>query len=276
MGSLGERLKAAREAKGVSLLEAEEDTKIRKRYLEALEDEEYNIIPGIVYAKGFLRTYAAYLGFNSDEVMAEFRLLNIREEKPERAKVKFQEYKAPTVRRRKKLKWKPSLLTVFLAVAAVVTLLVFNNFWNDYRGTAIKPPETDKSNIINQGESLQKPQKPRPPAGGSNGQAAVPDTVYENPAPAPTPEQALTLVLATKDQASWVRVDADGVTKFSGTMAPGQTQNFSANDKIYIKLGNAGTVEVIFNGQNLGFLGSMGQIAKREFTRIQMPAQASP
>ncbi|HWI54257.1 MAG TPA: helix-turn-helix domain-containing protein, partial [Desulfobacteria bacterium] len=64
MQSIGESLKNAREQKGISLEQAEDDTKIRKRYLQALEDGEYSIIPGSVYAKGFLRNYANYLGLN--------------------------------------------------------------------------------------------------------------------------------------------------------------------------------------------------------------------
>ena len=74
MSSIGEALRRAREEKGISLEQAEEDTKIRCRYLEALEDEEYDIIPGAVYVKGFLRNYASYLGLNANEVMIQYKL----------------------------------------------------------------------------------------------------------------------------------------------------------------------------------------------------------
>ena len=59
---LPERLLAAREAKGVDLYRAERDTKIRARYLGALERGDYRELPGAVYTKGFLRNYALYLG----------------------------------------------------------------------------------------------------------------------------------------------------------------------------------------------------------------------
>jgi cytoskeletal protein RodZ len=71
--SLPERLLAAREAKGVDLYRAERDTKIRARYLGALERGDYRELPGAVYTKGFLRNYALYLGLDPDEVLVQWR-----------------------------------------------------------------------------------------------------------------------------------------------------------------------------------------------------------
>src|SRR5664279_1189846 len=71
--SLGERLLAARERKGVDLYRAERDTKIRARYLGALERGEYRELPGSVYTKGFLRNYALYLGLDPDEILLQWR-----------------------------------------------------------------------------------------------------------------------------------------------------------------------------------------------------------
>ena len=71
--TLPERLLAAREAKGVDLYRAERDTKIRARYLGALERGDYRELPGAVYTKGFLRNYALYLGLDPDEVLLQWR-----------------------------------------------------------------------------------------------------------------------------------------------------------------------------------------------------------
>src|SRR5678815_3442607 len=71
--SLPERLLAARERKGVDLYRAERDTKIRARYLAALERGDYRELPGNVYTKGFLRNYALYLGLDPDEVLLQWR-----------------------------------------------------------------------------------------------------------------------------------------------------------------------------------------------------------
>src|SRR3989304_156994 len=67
-----DRLVAARERKGVDLFRAERDTKIRARYLAALERGDYRELPGAVYTKGFLRNYALYLGLDPDDVLNQF------------------------------------------------------------------------------------------------------------------------------------------------------------------------------------------------------------
>ena len=71
---LGEVLRAAREAKGVDLTRVERDTKIRERYLSALERGEYRELPGAVYTKGFLRNYGAYLGLDPEYLIDLYRL----------------------------------------------------------------------------------------------------------------------------------------------------------------------------------------------------------
>ena len=71
---LGEVLRTAREARGVDLARVERDTKIRSRYLSALERGEYRELPGAVYTKGFLRNYGAYLGLDSEYLIDLYRL----------------------------------------------------------------------------------------------------------------------------------------------------------------------------------------------------------
>jgi cytoskeletal protein RodZ len=70
---VGETLQAARERKGVDLYRAERDTKIRMRYLAALEDSDWDELPAPVYTKGFLRNYAIYLGLEPDEILDRWR-----------------------------------------------------------------------------------------------------------------------------------------------------------------------------------------------------------
>ncbi len=70
---VGETLQLARERKGVDLFRAERDTKIRLRYLSALEDGAYEDLPPPVYTKGFLRNYAIYLGLDPDELLERWR-----------------------------------------------------------------------------------------------------------------------------------------------------------------------------------------------------------
>jgi hypothetical protein len=72
MGELGNTLSRARRARGITLEDVERDTHVSKRYLNALETEDFTIFPAPVYARGFLRTYSRYLGLNPEELIRVF------------------------------------------------------------------------------------------------------------------------------------------------------------------------------------------------------------
>jgi transcriptional regulator with XRE-family HTH domain len=72
MGELGSLLIRAREARGLTIEDAERDTRISRRYLQALEAEQFEVIPAPVYARGFLRSYSQYLGLDPQETLALF------------------------------------------------------------------------------------------------------------------------------------------------------------------------------------------------------------
>lgn len=72
MKELGSRLMRARETRGLTLEDAERDTRISRRYLQALETEQFEVIPAPVYARGFLRSYSQYLGLDPNEMLGLF------------------------------------------------------------------------------------------------------------------------------------------------------------------------------------------------------------
>ncbi|MGM0414555.1 MAG: helix-turn-helix domain-containing protein, partial [Bacillota bacterium] len=72
--AVGKTLKETRKEKGISIEEASKETKIRKKYILALENDEFSKIPGKVYQKAFLKTYADYLGIEKDNILEEYQL----------------------------------------------------------------------------------------------------------------------------------------------------------------------------------------------------------
>jgi len=73
MSSVGEILKNTREAKGITIEQVAEATSIRVLYLEAIENEQFNLVPGEVYLKGFIRNYANYLGLNGPAMVEKYK-----------------------------------------------------------------------------------------------------------------------------------------------------------------------------------------------------------
>ena len=130
---LPERLLAARERKGVDLYRAERDTKIRARYLAALERGDYRELPGAVYTKGFLRNYALYLGLDPDEVLLQWR----RERGDPREPHAVIAVPRPIAAPRRGLTFSPSLV-VFALLTVIV--LVFAAYLGVQLLRFAKPP----------------------------------------------------------------------------------------------------------------------------------------
>src|SRR5215211_860574 len=132
--SLPDRLSAARERKGVDLVRAERDTKIRVRYLSALERGDYRDLPGAVYTKGFLRNYAIYLGLDPEDVLRQWRRERGEQTAPEAVIVPPRPLEEPS----RPLRFSPSVVVAALLTAGVILFFV-------YLGSQLlrysKPPE---------------------------------------------------------------------------------------------------------------------------------------
>jgi cytoskeleton protein RodZ len=80
MESIGEKLRLAREKNNYTIEQVARDTHVAKRFLKALEDEDFATFPGETYAMGFLRNYAEYLGLNAEELVTLYRNMKIQEQ----------------------------------------------------------------------------------------------------------------------------------------------------------------------------------------------------
>jgi cytoskeletal protein RodZ len=118
---LPDRLAAARERKGVDLVRAERDTKIRVRYLSALESGDYRDLPGAVYTKGFLRNYAIYLGLDPEDVLRQWRRERGEGTAPEPAIVLPRPLAEPS----RPLHFSPSVVVAGLLTAGVVLFFIY-------------------------------------------------------------------------------------------------------------------------------------------------------
>src|SRR5258706_90612 len=119
--SLPDRLTAARERKGVDLVRAERETKIRVRYLSALESGDYRDLPGAVYTKGFLRNYAIYLGLDPEDVLRQWRRERGEATAPEPLIVPPRPIEEPA----RPLNFSPSIVVAALLTVGVVLFFVY-------------------------------------------------------------------------------------------------------------------------------------------------------
>lgn len=241
---IGNTLRAARESKGISLEVAENHTKIRRKYLEALENEKFDLMPGRVYVKGFLKNYANFLGVNPKTLISAYEDMvpaSDRDDEPPVSKLTDID--------------RPGGGKVFkyilaLAALALVAGLVFLPSLRVEK-EMIPPAGSDQKTA---GESVPTP-------ADKAGQA--------KPLPPQEKSQGVRVILNVTDYESWMRVEVDGERAFEGLMSAGQKKEFKGNEKITLRLGNAGVVQVEFNGQKIGVLGGDGQVVTKEFEAPQ-------
>jgi len=229
---IGHALKRARVEKNLSLAQAEEETKIRQKYLLALENENFNAIPGRVYAKGFLRNYAQYLGLNAEELVWWYEKQYPSEEGSS------EQVLTPE----KTFTWRltPTVAIITLGLFLVLGFSLFGHI------------KSNKMNYVkfqpNSNQHLKLPEKNLP--------------APQNDDPL---KEGINLVLHVTDDRCWVEVMVDGKVKFTGELAANQIKTFHGQENVRVKLGNAGVVQVKVNGRDLGFLGARGEVIKWEY-----------
>lgn len=261
---IGAALEQARKQKGLTLDEAEHATKIRKRYLDGLEREDFGVLPDAVYARGFLKTYANYLGLDGEELALQLkdRRRSRRERSVAYGAPKTSDFDKPLInpgelngKQRRGISWGAllNLLVALLLVAAVVGSLY-------YVGLSAQSESPDRP----QPPAREDAENPQPP------EARAPDARAENAAAEsdaqPPQPETVSVVVSVEGDPSWLSVLADGRLAYEQIAQPGFSQTFEARREVSIKTGNAGAVGVKVNGQDLGKLGESGEVLTRDFT----------
>jgi cytoskeletal protein RodZ len=229
-----------------------------------MENDEFDFLAP-AYVRGFLRSYAAFLGLDPAPLLSEFddrhevervptqQLLELDDARHRRgsgakAKSPFSSMGASSASMSK-----PSSINHW-AVAAVVALLAIIAL--------------SLIGILNPGNPAS-PTSGRNNGGGSNVANAPSPSATASPTPSSSAtkpsnkilaQAGLKVTLDATNGACWILVVSDGQTAGQVTLQTGQSRTFAADHKMYIKLGNAGAVQLTVNGRKLGPLGSVGQV----------------
>ncbi|NLO88948.1 MAG: helix-turn-helix domain-containing protein [Clostridia bacterium] len=264
MGALGEKLKAARESMGLSLREVEEATKIRKKYLQALEKEEFDVIPGKTYAKGFLKIYAKFLNLDHEEILEEFEnIFTPSEEEKELEITKPIQAEQIFLRKSKPFKY-------IAAVIGILVLLFAVNLFMSNIGGDSNIPNNDK-NIQNEGISMNEDRNDRnsPSVKEDKNSAENKEEPPLGPNEQENQEQieGVEIEIEIVEQECWVRVRTSSETLYEGIMKEGEKRVFQDESELTITLGNAGAARVVHNGTELPSLGRLGEVITRTFEK---------
>lgn len=244
--TVGEILRTEREKQGMTVKDVEKGTSIRALYIQAIEDGKYDVLPGEVYLKGFIRNYATFLGLDPQEMLALYRDSQAAQA-PQPAPAPTAPVKTETRRESKKGggsggRWIIALLVV--AVIAGAAWAAMNYLYSPTPAPApAKPPQAQ----------IQPTPAPAP--------APAPPT-----APTPAPAARSITVIAKYTAACWTQVIADGREIYEGIPKVGDTLTWNANQTMTVRLGNAAGVDITYNGQPQGKLGGEGEVIAKTFS----------
>jgi cytoskeleton protein RodZ len=274
---IGRLLEHKRKEQGLSLEEVEQATKIRKRYLTGIEHDDYAVLPDAVYARGFLKTYANYLGLDGEAFARELK--STRKPQREQRGIDYNsrpetDFEQPlmsasglagTRKRKVSTSAVVTLLVALLVLAAVIGALYFvgRGVQASKEDPPAAPPRQEQQNVADREKSAENrratdddggaeenAEDKEKPAGA--GQSVLPDT--------------LQVAIDVKERPSWILIRADGTTAYEQIAQPGFSQTFEAERELYIKSGDAGAVKVEINGQDVGALGPAYEIVARNYT----------
>jgi cytoskeleton protein RodZ len=263
MGVFGDRLRREREMRGITLEEITESTKISRRHLEALEGEHFDQLPGGVFNKGFVRAYARFLGIDEDQAVADYSAASNEQPEPE-DKFPLEIHKEPD----RDLNPRRSYLPLAFAGAALVGVLVGYGFWLKSRPhsavTAEAPRPAASTPARNEAPSppSSSPQVPTAVTTAPVEHAAVtdqPKQQQQQPEPQPPAQKALEksfVVQVKAKEDSWVSIVADGKSVMQRVLPADKKKKIKAGKVLILRTGNAGGIEVSFNGRSLGALGN--------------------
>lgn len=236
MFEIGSTLREARVRRQLTLQQVEEDTKIRVKYLQAMENEDFDLMPGQAYVKGFLRTYAGYLGLDPQIILDEFNSRDLPREEPQPFGGSSVIGKPHSHRRRNTL--------AFIAVAGLLVLAVIYVLGLNSNGTTGSPDA---------GGVAPGPLSPSP----------SPSPTRTTPKPSPSPSFAADEVrISTVAGDCWLEVregDAGGTVLFSGTVPRGKTRVFRG-DPLWLRVGNPQALSIRVGGKVMPPLQGVGPL----------------
>ena len=248
IGAFGERLRREREMRGITLAEISESTKIARRHLESLEKEDFDALPGGIFNKGFVRAYARFLGIDEDQAVADYSAASAEPLPPE-DQFPLEVHAEPD----RTMNPRRSAFPLVLALLALVVVLVV--LW-----------------ARNKNRQIENPDKIGPPAsagsassGDSSVAAANTSLIQPSGVDASSPEHTFLVVIKAKENA-WVSLSADGKKMWEGILQADQQRAVRAEKQIVLTTGNAGGLDVSYNGKALGALGNESEVRTLTFT----------
>jgi cytoskeleton protein RodZ len=264
----GEHLKREREMRGVSLEEIAAATRINTRFLEAIESERWDQLPGGVFNRGFIRSIARYLGMDEDSLVAEYDLDVKGNGNSHHAPVLPVRQPSSAAEKMSSRNWQPAAV----AFAALIILIALGVAAVHYRTEVSAGLHRGASAVAARVHRLNNKPNASPPAAQPSATASPSASASSNPtAGSPAAGSAAPLTLQVEaGKAANVKVVADGNVVFEGSVAANDVKQFQARDKFEVSSSESSALLLELNGQTVPPIGTPGQPGSVTLTRSDL------
>lgn len=262
----GEHLKREREMRGVSLEEISAATRINTRFLEAIESERWDQLPGGVFNRGFIRSIARYLGMDEDSLVAEYDLdvkSNGNTHHSPASPARSTSASAEQMPR----DWRPAAV----AFAALVLLIAIGVAAVHYRTKISTGLHHGASAVAARVHRFHAKPSASPPGALVSPAPSASASLSSPPSASPSATAPLTLQLEAGKPAH-VKVVADGNVVFTGDVRANDVKQFHAQDKFEVSSSESSALLLELNGQTLPPMGTPGQPGSVTLTRSDLSA----
>ena len=234
--SLGHYLKKERAKKNISLRDVSKNTRVREHLLEAIEADRYDLLPSPTFVKGFLQSYAKYVGLDPNEVVLRFQ--NILKGPPK-------EELSPPPEEKISQKTRPFWIIGGAVLGGILLILLLTYLPSHGPSTPLSAPTSPEPEV-------------------KEGPAPAPSSYP--PLPAPDQEEKPVSLQLKAAERTWIRFQIDDQVEKEAMLQPGETLNLRDAKRIHLLVGNAGGLDLAVNEKKLERFGKSREVVTLIFT----------
>jgi cytoskeletal protein RodZ len=285
--STGTRLKKARKSLGLSIEDIQDKSKIKKNYIKAMENDNFDKLPGEVYTKVYIRGYAKIVGLDPQEILAEYANENGKNSNKE---IKREEKKVKKKKKKDNLTKSDKIFRSIIGIILILILILlsYNMFFRSdqkQNGTAINnqnnevvEQESTDNNVDNNNEEqnnqteIEEIESVNSVVNDSEKESVTEEESIETESEEENNTEAKPIIKDTTIQfkiiatdKSWLQVKIDDDLKFQGFIDEDEVMTHNGEETVTLKIGNGIAVQVEINGEVLGPFGKRGEVIIKQF-----------
>jgi len=282
---IGSRLKHRREMLSLSIKNIHENTHIQEQHLRSLESGAFDQLPSPIHAKGMLDNYADFLSLDTDAILLNYSEALQLQRTEKQSEVQKRDRRSARELSPAALRLKNFFTLDLLVISALFITFAIFVIWGVNRILDTEMPDLQETDIPGVSDVLLAAETPTPPIADDSEIIEIDEEQIEEETEVDEDEDPLfgvelgtspiNIILLPR-QRLWVEVTADGNMVYQGRLMPGNAYDFSAQEQLDLLTGNIGSLQIIFNNEDLGSLGAIGEVANLSFTETGLDLPVAP